>query len=255
MTDEVIEQVETPEIVSTETEPKTPESPEVKDKTFTQAELDEILQRRLSKAERAWERKHRQMLETTLEKVTQKAPEKAQEQRKGEPDPNQFTDYGEYLKAQARHEAELVADEKIRKLREEDSQRSQAEKRKVAESNFQKQVKAVSAKYDDFEEVAFSQDVPVSEAMAEVIAESDVGAELAYYLGKNLEIASRIAQLSPLAAAREIGKLEAKLSQQPSKETKAPPPIEPVGQRGKVSEDPDKMSVEDWLKWRQKQSK
>jgi hypothetical protein len=42
--------------------------------------------------------------------------------------------------------------------------------------------------------------------MAETIQSSDIGPELAYYLGTNPKEADRISRLHPLAQAKEIGK-------------------------------------------------
>jgi hypothetical protein len=53
--------------------------------------------------------------------------------------------------------------------------------------------------------------------MAETIKSSDIGPDLAYWLGSNPKEADRISRLSPLLQAREIGKIEAKITADPSK--------------------------------------
>ena len=69
--------------------------------------------------------------------------------------------------------------------------------------------------------------------MAETIQSSDVGPELAYYLGSNPKEADRISRMSPLSQAKEIGKIEAKLVSAPPvrKTTSAPAPISLVTAR------------------------
>jgi hypothetical protein len=69
--------------------------------------------------------------------------------------------------------------------------------------------------------------------MAETIQMSDVGPDLAYYLGSNPREADRISKLTPYSQAKEIGKLEAKLASEPvlKKTTSAPPPIAPISGR------------------------
>jgi hypothetical protein len=69
--------------------------------------------------------------------------------------------------------------------------------------------------------------------MAETIRASDIGPDVAYYLGSNVKEAERIARLSPFLQAKEIGKIEAKLSDNPpiKKSTSAPAPITPVTAR------------------------
>jgi hypothetical protein len=88
-------------------------------------------------------------------------------------------------------------------------------------------------KYDDFEQVAYNPKLPITNVMAETIQSSDVGPELAYYLGSNPKEADRISRMSPLSQAKEIGKIEAKLVSAPPvrKTTSAPAPISPVTAR------------------------
>ena len=88
-------------------------------------------------------------------------------------------------------------------------------------------------KYDDFEQVVKNPNLPISDAMAEAIKASEVGPDVAYYLGTNIKEAARIAKLSPLLQAKEIGKIEGKLADNPTikKTTSAPAPISPVTAR------------------------
>ena len=69
--------------------------------------------------------------------------------------------------------------------------------------------------------------------MAETIQSSDIGPELAYYLGSNPKDAERISRMTPLGQAKEIGKIEAKLAAEPpvKRTTSAPQPISPVTAR------------------------
>ena len=69
--------------------------------------------------------------------------------------------------------------------------------------------------------------------MAETIQYSDIGPDLAYWLGSNPKEADRIARLSPIMQAREIGKIEANITSNPpaKKTSSAPAPIAPVSAR------------------------
>ena len=81
----------------------------------------------------------------------------------------------------------------------------------------------------------------------------DMGHDVAYYLGKHPVDAERLANLHPVAAAREIGRIEAKLLQQTETATSAAPdPITPVGSRAKASKDPGQMTDAEYLAWRKK---
>ena len=86
------------------------------------------------------------------------------------------------------------------------------------------------SKYDDFEQVAYNPRLPVSDVMAQTIQASEIGPEIAYYLGSNPKEADRIFRMTALMQAKEIGKIESKLADNPpvKKSTSAPAPISPV---------------------------
>jgi hypothetical protein len=80
---------------------------------------------------------------------------------------------------------------------------------------------------------------------------------MAYYLGSNPKEAERISRLSPLSQAKELGKIEAKLSDNPpvKKTSSAPAPIAPVTARSSGSPATDttdprsikSMSTSEWI--------
>jgi hypothetical protein len=92
---------------------------------------------------------------------------------------------------------------------------------------------AGSEKYEDFEDMVLSAD-GISPAMRDAIFEMDdldMQVEVTRFLAQNQKEARRIYRLSPARQIAEIGKLEAKLSSQPSpkRPSAAPAPISPVG--------------------------
>lgn len=106
-------------------------------------------------------------------------------------------------------------------------------------------------RHADFDRVAFDPALPVNTAMAEVIARSDHGPEIAYQLGRSPDLARRIAGLDPLSAARELGRLEAVLSPTAARKvTGAPPPIRALDGAESPRRDPDAMSYEQYKRWR-----
>lgn len=114
------------------------------------------------------------------------------------------------------------------------------------------QVADAKTRYSDFAEVAMAQDVPISDTMAEIIQTSEVGADVAYFLGRHKALAADISKLTPVEAARAIGRIEAGLSApRPRTETSAPPPISPVKERSRASADPARLSVEEYRKLRE----
>ena len=213
MSEENLAVVETvPEQAATaapETEVKSPEAEAPK--TFSQEDLDAAIGKRLAREQRKWEREQAQRIAETQ---TLRAP------------PVQSVDQFESTEAYAEALA-LQKAEQLLAQREAAKQQSQ-----VLESYHDKEEEARS-KYDDFEQVAYNPKLPITEVMAETIRSSDVGPELAYYLGTNPKDADRISRLTPLAQAKEIGKIEAKLASDPpmKRTSSAPAPISPVTAR------------------------
>lgn len=81
-----------------------------------------------------------------------------------------------------------------------------------ASTQWNERLTAAKSKYKDFEAVAFSESVPASGAMIHLIQTLENGPDVAYWLGKNLEAASRIAELTDipgLDALRKSNPVEA----------------------------------------------
>lgn len=194
----------TPEVVESQIE--TPD-----EKKYSQAEIDAMISKRLAREQRKWEREQQQRSAET--QIVKAAPTASAEQFES---PEAYAEAMAYQKAE-----ELIA------KREAAKQQSQ-----VLES-YQEREEAARDKYDDFEQVAYNPKLPITNVMAETIQSSEIGPELAYYLGTNPKDAERISRMTPLAQAKEIGKIEAKLSDNPpvKKTTSAPAPISPVTAR------------------------
>jgi hypothetical protein len=183
-----------------------------------------------------------------------------------EPDPNDFDDHAKFVRALARWEAkqEILAE---RKAEAEKQQKSRAEtEAQRLDREHAERVQAFRSKHDDFDEILQDglSDVPASPALEQVIKSSDNGPELLYELAKDPKEAARIARLAPMALAREIGKLEARIaskasettSPQPKRITNAPKPLTPVNARGGATEkSPDQMNYQEFKKWREGQLK
>ena len=198
-----------------ETEVQVSETPEVVSKTFTQEELDAAIGKRLAREQRKWEREQAQR--QSEQQTLQSAPVSS---------PDQFESTEAYAEALALQKAQQLVAQR-------DAERQRSE---VLESYHDREEEARN-KYDDFEQVAYNPKLPITEVMAETIKFSDVGPELAYYLGSNPKEADRISRMSTLAQAKEIGKIEAKLADNPpiKRTTSAPAPISPVTARSNGS--------------------
>jgi hypothetical protein len=112
-------------------------------------------------------------------------------------------------------------------------------------------------RYPDFDEVVMqNKALSINKAMFDVIKESEQGPDLAHYLGKHPEEAAKIAVLSPLGAARALGRIEAGLTppSKPKANTKsgAPEPITTNSGSGEPMPEAlsDDMPIGDWMKKR-----
>jgi hypothetical protein len=178
-------------------------------KTFSQEELDAIVSKRLAREQRKWEREQAQRL-AELQATKPVAPPT---------DPNDFESAQQY--------AEVLAEQKAQELlAKREAARQQAE---IVEAYKDREEEA-REKYEDFEQVAYNPNLPVTDHMAQAIQASDIGPEVIYYLGSNPKEAGRISRLPPILQAKEIGKIEANLASNPpvKKTSTAPAPLAPV---------------------------
>ncbi len=200
-------------------------------------------------------------LRAELDFLRSQQPQQAQPTQQAQqpsqaPKLEQYNSIEEYLDALADHKASQKFDHLAKEREAKESQtRQQQEVAKLHES-YTKQTEQARQAYGDFDDVVQDPDLPISQAMAEAIMRSTNGADVAYYLGKNPDQAARIASLDPFSAAVEIGRIAATVVRpQPRKTSNAPPPIQPVGARATPVTDPDKMSADEWIKWRNGQLK
>jgi hypothetical protein len=202
-----------PEVSSPEVnaEPQQPEEQPAA-KTFTQDELDAAIGKRLAREQRKWEREQAQR---AAEAQAKQAPAEL-------PPADQFESTEAYAEALAERKAqELLARREAEKIQSE-----------TIEAYHDREEEA-RTKYDDFEQVAYNPNLRITNVMAETIQSSEVGPDVAYYLGSNPKEADRISKLAPFLQAKEIGRIEAKLVAEPvtKKTSSAPAPIAPVTAR------------------------
>ncbi|MCU0949524.1 MAG: hypothetical protein MUC68_00345 [Burkholderiaceae bacterium] len=153
----------------------------------------------------------------------------------GPPKREDFESYEAYLEAKA----DFRIAEQLKNLESKVEQVRQQEAVLRREQTWEQRQQQAAKKYEDFADVALADDLAITPVMAEAMKDSDLGPDVAYYLGKNPDEAERIAKLNPAAQVREIGKIEARLELKPTKQpSKAPPPIEPLG-GGKGGSEPD----------------
>lgn len=112
-----------------------------------------------------------------------------------------------------------------------------------------------SSAVPDFDAVSYGADVPYSKHGLTMVRQIDKGPQIAYYLGKNKNVALRLSQMSPLETAFELGRIEQRLSGPPKKTvSSAPNPVPTV--RARVAATgfrPDSDDIDGYYKWRDSQ--
>jgi hypothetical protein len=228
------DETQAPEDVKTEAETK----------TFTQAELNEIIQKEKAKAEAKAERRALKAYRETLERFAQQQPVQPQQTEDYRPSRANYATDDDWVEA--------VTDWKLQQRdREFNNQRQQAQAKTVAEKT--ESFYAEAQKIAGFDREAFDE-LPLTPAIANALIGSDVAAKLMVHMAAHPDEVERIAGLSPARQAAEIGKLETKLSSSATKASNAPPPIKPIGSRGSSSNtDPSRMTMEEYNAMRKAQ--
>lgn len=166
-----------------------------------------------------------------------------------------YADWFDFQNAKAAYEAEkrLVARELRNHANTAEAQRA-TRNREVLE-DFRERTADAAKAIPDFKTVlASAADIPVAPFVGELILESEKGPLLQYHLAKNPADLERLNGLSPLAAAKEIGRLEARLSlAKPNTATRASPPVPALkGSSAPRVSDISKMSMDEYVKFRQR---
>lgn len=88
--------------------------------------------------------------------------------------------------------------------------------------------------------------VPLSEGIVTAIQQDEKGPELAYYLGKHLDVADKLAAMDVIPAALELGKISAGLSGKKTKTaSNAPTPVKTIGGSGGTNKEQGEMTMEE----------
>lgn len=223
--------------------------PEKEKKTGVQKRLDELTKKRREAEREAeyWRNKAQGDEKKTTDSETPP---------KGRPKEEDFDTYEQYEDALVDH-----------RISQRETQSAKEKAKAASETATQTKQEALGAAldkgaslYDDFEAVVQSPDLIMTEAMVDAAMEGPDPQDVFYHLANNKEEAARIAELTPIAAAREIGKIELRLSEgkkapkapEPKRVTKAPEPIKPIGGKEYVEKHPKDMSMDEYAEWRLK---
>jgi hypothetical protein len=161
-----------------------------------------------------------------------------------------FATYDDFLLARD----EWNQNEAIRKFQE-TSEKTQRERqfneaKQTIAKEWIKRVDGARSKYSDFDDVALNVALPLKEgSVADAfILDSAHGTDVLYYLGAHPEELERINGLNPIAQARELTRIELKVSDKSSSSsarpvTQAPRPPQQVSGKGTVAKDAVEAAV------------
>ena len=232
-----VESENTGEEAAPEVEAKTEETPEEKPKGKGFQKRINQLTRNVRELERA--------LET--ERFSRQAP--VQQEAKGEPKLEDYDDWGKYAKDVAKWEVNQAKGE-FSKTQHEEVNRVLVMK---AHDDFKGRMDEYADKHEDFIDLVEEVGPMIRGAALDTLIESNRGPEIIHHLAKNPEEAEKISRMSPLAAAREIGRIEERLStKQVKKTTSAPAPVKTVT-GGSATSSLENMDMKAFMKARRAQ--
>lgn len=222
-------------------------------KTFTQEEVDALIQKRLTKEARRQERataQREQALRAELESLRQpRTPPKPTEGDK----PDDQAPPAQTFQLTKDQLAELIEAETKKRAPQFAQQQAEQERQQAALDKFWERADELSERFPDFDGVV--KDPGFKEmrgAIYEFCMESEQGPEVAYHLAKNRALARQIDRMGPMAAARALVSLEGELKAKPKAQpSKAPDPINPVGNRGTASRSSlpsDEDDIDTWMR-------
>ena len=222
--------------------------PKNKEKDSVQRRIDEITKkRRIAERDLDFERKRRFELEEEVKKL------KNTTSLASKPKQEDFAIEEEFIDALTDWKIEQKLSSDRQKTQKDAADQFAKDSIAAAVEVAQEKIDKGKDKYGDFEDIVLDGDLKITEIMVESIVSSDIAEDIFYYLGKNPDISADISEMPPPSAAREIGKIEAKLLAPPArkKTTSAPEPISPIKTNMAVEKDPERMStLKEYRAWR-----
>jgi hypothetical protein len=236
-------------------------------KKGVQPRIDELTRaRREAEREAAYWRARATAGQTNQEQAQSPAPAATPK-----PTPDQFDDHGAYIEALTDWKAEQAVLKHEATKAEEAAAKAKAQEAATKAKTWEERQGAARTAMPDYDDVVGNSDTPVAQHVIEALLESENGPGLVYHLAKNPEVAERLNGMSPLAAARELGKIEVSLQkaaaagqgaangeqgapQKQAKEvSKAPTPVKPLGSGRATPVDLANASMDDYIAQRKTQ--
>ena len=236
------QEVETPEVEKPEAKVESVEEPksEGSDKTRFEKRIDKVT------SDKYKERRRADALQVKLDELQSKPITQTQS---AEPT-LESCDFDE-----AKFQSQLI-DFKVEQKTQSMQQQQQVQRDNQAQAQTVNNFNEASAKFAADNEIENFNDVigkipTLQPTVLQAVMEDSKGPELAHYLGTHLDQADSISQMNPIAAAIEIGRISAKLSEPKQiKTSSAPEPIEEIASGGVIENDigDTETSIDDWMR-------
>ncbi len=173
-----------------------------------------------------------------IEHAREKPQEQKAEQVPEKPDPEKYETLDEYFNALADWKVNVALTVERQRVEEEHRKAQTAEAEKSARDQWNTRITEARTKHADFDAVALDPELPVADGSAIDwwVMNSDKGAEVLYYYGQHREELVKLNAMGPVAAARELARVEAEIDKpvvpaQP-RVPKAPPPPSEASTKG-----------------------
>jgi len=270
MTDESVLAPEAGPEVATNAPAEQPEQGQVEAQTAEQEAPegvegeDEKKSRAAARRERrkAQEERVRQELETARGKaeVLERELSKYEQRLNSEPPKQEsYSTFEEFIAARSAWEVRKAdAQDRAGEIRENvDATRGQEQaltqqQREMLDEHWYASVSEAQERYADYEAVVAQKGLfPRGTALPDLIKMSDAPADLAYAVAKDRKLHDALLRMHPVEAARELGRIEATLTNARARTvTTAPPPVTPIKGGSAAGKDPAKMTGAEYKQWR-----
>lgn len=216
---------------------ETEEGQAKEERTFSQAEVDALIQKRLAKEARRSERR-----------IAEELAKVRQTQQTPPPSRDEYATDEEHQRASLDHviarKAEELAEKKL-------AERREREALEQSTAAFWEKADEISERYPDFDAVVRDPDLPLNGPILEFVMDSDIGPELAYHLGKHKGEALKLARMSPVKAVLRLVEIQNEIKAKPkARISSAPEPMQPVGNSGRSTASAlpsDSDDMETWM--------
>ena len=251
----------------TEIETETKDDPPQESKKVVKRIGDLTKKWRTAERERDFEKEKRLEVEAKLKELSSKV-----QVDEDKPQKEDFDDEDDYLEALTdwKIETRLKASQEsvVKEIADKDEKQAVSKTYDGLDDAMDKG----KEKYEDFNELILDEDLVISTELTQILLDTEIPEDIMYYLASNPDESARISDLDPVRIAKEVGKLEVRLTKEekqakeeeeevkpkPStrkKQSAAPEPITPVKTTGATEKDPNKMSPREYKAWREQSSR